>query len=474
MHACSAVVYPRRRWTREPCEELLRALEEILSSEKMTSAEKNAAAQRAVLDATEWAFFRPHTDGHQRIRERVTVAAAVRKAASLATTVRADAGRSADKGFIEAADKLQTVLDQLGDEHGFAPPAAPGLRFGTRGRARFTGYLAWPRGVEDKGGWQSALFGTEAQAHDTAHWRGPPAGGRCIPTEGLGPVVRDPEHEGELSWTGGAGSEEYVVDELCALSFVCWLWPAAMGEELASQPPYPDYVGSSLVVAAGRWAFAEEALGGLLTALGAVPFEHHEPDATCEMADTLASWRRAKAEGGKPPKAPVPWEGKAVEYAPDASTPALPPIWAGGVGAVRRAPSSASAQLLARPSGGNDGRGGVWGGGLVGSRVWRGGDEAAKAAEAKATADEIRAAAAELGLELVPSSKSETGFKNVIMRGGRYATQIRENGRNRVLGRFSTPQEAAFRYAEHIGAERAAEEAAEARGEGKTTAAEKA
>jgi hypothetical protein len=115
----------------------------------------------------------------------------------------------------------------------------------------------------------------------------------------------------------------------------------------------------------------DEELGGLLTKLGAVPFEHNEPDATCEMADTLASWRRAKAEGGKPPKAPVPWEGKAVEYAPDASTQALPPIWAGGVGAVRRAPSSASARLLARPGGGNAPRGDGWGGGLVGSRVWR-------------------------------------------------------------------------------------------------------
>jgi hypothetical protein len=62
----------------------------------------------------------------------------------------------------------------------------------------------------------------------------------------------------------------------------------------------------------------------------------------------------------------------------------------------------------------------------------------------------------------VPSSKSETGFKNVIMQGGRYVTKIRENGRERVLGRFSTPQEAAFRYAGHIGAERAAEEAAKA------------
>ena len=63
------------------------------------------------------------------------------------------------------------------------------------GRARFTRFLAWPRGVEYKGGWQSALFGTEAQAHDTAHWRGPPAGGICIPTEGLGPMKRDPDKD---------------------------------------------------------------------------------------------------------------------------------------------------------------------------------------------------------------------------------------------------------------------------------------
>jgi hypothetical protein len=53
-------------------------------------------------------------------------------------------------------------------------------------------------------------------------------------------MKRDPD-KGELSWTQGAGSEEYVVDELCALSFVCWLWPAAMDKELATQPPYPNY-----------------------------------------------------------------------------------------------------------------------------------------------------------------------------------------------------------------------------------------
>ena len=90
---------------------------------------------------------------------------------------------------------------------------------------------------------------------------------------------------------------------------------------------------------------------------------------------------------------------------------------------------------------------------------------AAEAAEESAvglTADEIRAAAAKLGLELVPSSKNETGFKSVMRDRGRYVTQIRENGRIRTLGRFSTPEEAAFRYAEHIGAKRSAEEAAEA------------
>jgi hypothetical protein len=65
----------------------------------------------------------------------------------------------------------------------------------------------------------------------------------------------------------------------------------------------------------------------------------------------------------------------------------------------------------------------------------------------------------------LPSSKSETGFKNVHKEGGRYVTKIRENGRNRMFASSvasSTPEEAAFCYAKHIGAERAAEETAEA------------
>ncbi|KOO29887.1 hypothetical protein Ctob_007063, partial [Chrysochromulina tobinii] len=150
---------------------------------------------------------------------------------------------------------------------------------------------------------------------------------------------------------------------------------------------------------------------------------------------------------------------------------------------------------------------------------------AAEAAEASVagprplTADEARAAAAAEGLELVPSSRSETGFKGVRKSGGRYVVMIYENGKPRYIGhlrdtgggglvlreacwgrasgggggggngqrataahggrgqggrggrgaracavveRFATPEEAALCYARHIGAERAAAEAAEA------------
>ena len=34
-----------------------------------------------------------------------------------------------------------------------------------------------------------------------------------------------------------------------------------------------------------------------------MPFEHNEPDTTCALADTLASWRCATADGEKQPKA---------------------------------------------------------------------------------------------------------------------------------------------------------------------------
>ena len=117
--------------------------------------------------------------------------------------------------------------------------------------------------------------------------------------------------KGELSWTGGAGNEEYVFDELCALSFVCWLWPTAMAEELSEQPAYPNYVGASLVVAAGRWAFASEALGGLL--------KTHRRWARCPLSTTSrtprAIRRMSSPRGGGPrpiatcPRRPCPGKG---------------------------------------------------------------------------------------------------------------------------------------------------------------------
>jgi hypothetical protein len=82
----------------------------------------------------------------------------------------------------------------------------------------------------------------------------------------------------------------------------------------------------------------------------------------------------------------------------------------------------------------------------------------AAAAEARGdgplTADEARAAAAAEGLELMPSSRSETGFKGVYKDSGKFAARIRENGKQRHLGLFATPEEAALCYARHVGAER--------------------
>ena len=77
-------------------------------------------------------------------------------------------------------------------------------------------------------------------------------------------------------------------------------------------------------------------------------------------------------------------------------------------------------------------------------------------------ADEARAAAAEEGLELVPSSKNLTGFKGVTLINGKYYV-------GRRIGCFVTPEEAALCYARHHGAERAAAEAAKERGEGLNT-----
>ena len=86
------------------------------------------------------------------------------------------------------------------------------------------------------------------------------------------------------------------------------------------------------------------------------------------------------------------------------------------------------------------------------------------------TADEARAAAAAEGLELVPSSKNQTGFKGVTLINGKYYVDVYENGKGRKLsGSFATPEEAALCYARHLGAERAAAEAAKERGEGLNT-----
>ena len=83
------------------------------------------------------------------------------------------------------------------------------------------------------------------------------------------------------------------------------------------------------------------------------------------------------------------------------------------------------------------------------------------------TADEARAAAASEGLELVLSSSNNTGFKGVTKNEhGTYVVQVRENGKTLYLGIFTTPEEGALCYARRLGAERAAAEAAEARGEG--------
>ena len=79
------------------------------------------------------------------------------------------------------------------------------------------------------------------------------------------------------------------------------------------------------------------------------------------------------------------------------------------------------------------------------------------------TADEARAATAAEGLELVLSSLSSTGFKCVTKHHGKYKAEFRDNCKQRYLGIFATPEEAALSYARHIGAERAAAEAAEAR-----------
>ncbi len=72
------------------------------------------------------------TSKRARGSESDTVAAAVRKAASLVTAVCADAENSGNPEFIAAADRLVQVLEKLRESAAFVPPTAPGLRFCTR------------------------------------------------------------------------------------------------------------------------------------------------------------------------------------------------------------------------------------------------------------------------------------------------------------------------------------------------------
>ena len=83
---------------------------------------------------------------------------------------------------------------------------------------------------------------------------------------------------------------------------------------------------------------------------------------------------------------------------------------------------------------------------------------------ARARAEEARAAASREGLELVPSNNA-CGFKGVYRDGRKFEAYVREGGKERYLGLFGTPEEAALAYARHVGIERAAREAAKARGE---------
>ena len=62
------------------------------------------------------------------------------------------------------------------------------------------------------------------------------------------------------------------------------------------------------------------------------------------------------------------------------------------------------------------------------------------------------------------SSTSETGFRCVRKHFANYQVQIKENGKQRHLGIFATPEEAALCYARHIGAKHVEAAVAEARG----------
>ena len=75
---------------------------------------------------------------------------------------------------------------------------------------------------------------------------------------------------------------------------------------------------------------------------------------------------------------------------------------------------------------------------------------------------DARDEAAAKGLVLVPAN-NQTGFKSVYRKGqDLYRAKDTQGGRCRCLGSFATPEEAALAYAQHVGPERAAAEAAAA------------
>ena len=85
-----------------------------------------------------------------------------------------------------------------------------------------------------------------------------------------------------------------------------------------------------------------------------------------------------------------------------------------------------------------------------------------------------RAAAAAEGLELVPSSTNETGFKGVRKHYGKFIADVQTNGNRRRLGSFATAEEAALCRARHIGAKQASAETQKAKSKGDPLTADEA
>jgi hypothetical protein len=78
---------------------------------------------------------------------------------------------------------------------------------------------------------------------------------------------------------------------------------------------------------------------------------------------------------------------------------------------------------------------------------------AAAAAAVPLTAVEAEQLAAEEGLMLVRTSQSQTGFKGVVSRRGRFRANFQHGGVNEHLGTADVPEEAALLYARRLGPE---------------------